>query len=121
MNIETKQMLTANIVLDVYCIILAMIPIIYLLGGKRYRQRLNLYFLGIAVSNVCMTFGGGKRLLLYCFGLCAVFFFLLYHHAYAAEGQDKKDVPFVRDRGVRGADRVCASKPLYRFFLLCDR
>lgn len=57
MNIETKQMLTANIVLDVYCIILAMIPIIYLLGGKRYRQRLNLYFLGIAVSNVCMTFG----------------------------------------------------------------
>lgn len=57
MNIETKQMLTANIALDVYCIILAMIPIIYLLGGKRYRQRLNLYFLGIAVSNVCMTFG----------------------------------------------------------------
>lgn len=57
MNIEVKQMLTANIALDVYSIILTMIPIVYLLGGKRYRQRLNLYFLGIAVSNVFMIIG----------------------------------------------------------------
>lgn len=57
MNIEMEQMLTANIAMDVYSIILAMIPIVYLLGGKRYRQRLNLYFLGIAVSNVFMTIG----------------------------------------------------------------
>lgn len=56
-KIEMKQMLTANIVLDVYSVILAMILIVYLLSGKRYRQRLNLYFLGIAVSNVFMIIG----------------------------------------------------------------
>lgn len=57
MDLELKQMITANIALDLCSIILTLIPIAYLLSGKRYRQRLNLYFLGVAVSNIFMVVG----------------------------------------------------------------
>lgn len=57
MDLKTEQMITANISLDVFGIVLTMIPIVYLLSGKRYKQRLNQYFLGVAVSNVFMIIG----------------------------------------------------------------
>lgn len=57
MNLELKQMLTANILLDVFSIVLTFIPIIYLLSGRRYKQQINLYFLGVAVSNFFMILG----------------------------------------------------------------
>ena len=50
-------MLTANILLDVFSIVLTFIPIIYLLSGRRYKQQINLYFLGVAVSNFFMILG----------------------------------------------------------------
>lgn len=57
MGLKTEQMIIANISLDVISIILTVIPIVYLLNGKRYKQRLNQYFLGVAVSNVFMILG----------------------------------------------------------------
>lgn len=50
-------MVTANIVLEILGIILSLIPIIYLLSNQRYRQKLNLYFLGVAFSNAFMIIG----------------------------------------------------------------
>ena len=50
-------MITANIALDVFCIILSLIPIVYLLSEHRYRMKLNRYFLGISVSNMFMIIG----------------------------------------------------------------
>lgn len=47
----------ANICLDLFCIILSVIPIGYILSGRRYQVKMNLYFLGIAVSNIVMTIG----------------------------------------------------------------
>lgn len=57
MEIELERMITANIALDFVGIILTLIPIAYLLSGKRYKQRLNLYFLGVSVSNIFMITG----------------------------------------------------------------
>ena len=57
MDIELERMITANIALDFVSIILTLIPIAYLLSGKRYKQQLNLYFLGVAVSNIFMIIG----------------------------------------------------------------
>ena len=52
-----SQMVTANIALDIVSIVLSLIPVVYLLGGSRYRQRLNQYFLGVCVSNILMVIG----------------------------------------------------------------
>lgn len=52
-----ERMITANIALDLFCIVLTLIPIVYLLGDKRYRQPLNQYFLRISVSNIFMIVG----------------------------------------------------------------
>lgn len=57
MNLELERMITANIALDFVGIVLTLIPIAYLLSSKRYKQRLNLYFLGVAVSNIFMIIG----------------------------------------------------------------
>ena len=57
MNLDAERMVNANIALDVCGVILTLIPIFYLLSGKRYKQRLNQYFLGICVSNIFMIFG----------------------------------------------------------------
>lgn len=57
MEIELERMLTANIALDFVGIVLTLIPIAYLLSGKRYKLRLNLYFLGVSVSNIFMITG----------------------------------------------------------------
>lgn len=57
MDIELERMITANIALDFVGIVLTLIPIAYLLSGRRYRQRLNLYFLGVSVSNIFMITG----------------------------------------------------------------
>lgn len=51
------QMVIANIALDLFGIVLSLIPIIYLLSGKRYRQQTNGYFLGIALANILMLIG----------------------------------------------------------------
>ncbi|MEE1492018.1 MAG: hypothetical protein UGF45_08410, partial [Massilioclostridium sp.] len=52
-----EQMIVANIALDIFSIVLSLIPIAYLLSNRRYKQRLNQYFLGVAVSNIFMIFG----------------------------------------------------------------
>ena len=50
-------MITANIALDILGIILSLIPIVYLISNHRYQQKLNQYFLGVAVSNIFMIVG----------------------------------------------------------------
>lgn len=52
-----EQMVTANIALDIFGIVLSLIPVVYLLSNHRYRQRLNQYFLGVSVSNIFMVIG----------------------------------------------------------------
>ena len=52
-----EQMLVANISLDIFSIMLSLIPVIYTLNNQRYRQRLNQYFLGISISNILMILG----------------------------------------------------------------
>ena len=47
----------ANIVLDIFCIILSILPIVYLVGNHRYRQKLNQFFLGACISNTVMIAG----------------------------------------------------------------
>lgn len=51
------NMRNVNIALDILGIVLSILPIVYLLSNRRYRQRLNLYFLGVCVSNIFMTVG----------------------------------------------------------------
>lgn len=46
-----------NIALDIFCIILTILPITYLVSNRRYRQKENLYFLGVCVSNLFMIAG----------------------------------------------------------------
>lgn len=52
-----EQMITANITLDIFSIVLSFIPIVYTLNNQRYRQRLNQYFLGVSISNIFMIVG----------------------------------------------------------------
>lgn len=54
---KLQQMILANVSLGAFGIILSMIPVIYLIHGKRYRQQINRYFFGIAISNICMIIG----------------------------------------------------------------
>lgn len=51
------QMVLANIMLDIFAIVLSLIPVVYTLNDQRYRQRLNQYFLGVSVSNIFMIAG----------------------------------------------------------------
>ena len=46
------QMVLANIMLDLFAIVLSLIPVVYTLNDQRYRQRLNQYFLGVSVSRL---------------------------------------------------------------------
>lgn len=50
-------MVTANIMLDIFGIVLSFIPVVYTLNNQRYRQRLSQYFLGVSISNVFMIMG----------------------------------------------------------------
>lgn len=52
-----EQMATANIALDILGIVLSLIPVAYLVGNRRHQQKLNRYFLGVAVSNIFMIIG----------------------------------------------------------------
>lgn len=52
-----EQMITANIMLDIFSIVLSFIPVVYTLNNQRYRQRLNQYFLGVSISNIFMIMG----------------------------------------------------------------
>ena len=54
---KMEMLVLSNISLDLFDIILSLIPIVYVLSGKRYQQQINRYFLGIAVSNICMIIG----------------------------------------------------------------
>lgn len=47
----------ANIALDVFCILLTLLPIGYLLTNQRYRQRQNQCFLGACIANILMITG----------------------------------------------------------------
>ena len=52
-----EQMLAANIALDSFGIILSLIPIVYLVSGGRYKEKLNRFFLGVCISNLFMIVG----------------------------------------------------------------
>lgn len=51
------NLVAANIALDIFCIILSLIPIIYLLNVGRFQQKRNRYFMGISISNAFMIIG----------------------------------------------------------------
>ena len=51
------QMVTANIALDIFSIVLSLIPVVYLISNRRLKYRLNQFFLGVAVSNIFMIIG----------------------------------------------------------------
>lgn len=52
-----EKMVIANIALDLFCITLSLVPIIYLLDSQRYKQWLHQYFFGIVISNIFMIIG----------------------------------------------------------------
>lgn len=52
-----NEMITANIALDILSIILSLIPVAYTLSNRRYKQKSNRYFLGVATSNIFMITG----------------------------------------------------------------
>ena len=52
-----ENMTIANIALDIFCMILSLIPIVYLANDRRYQQKLNQYFLGISIANAFMIIG----------------------------------------------------------------
>ena len=52
----------ANIALDWFCLVLSILPVVYLVSNQRYREKLNQYFLGACLSNMVMTLGGFARL-----------------------------------------------------------
>lgn len=47
----------ANIALDFFCIVLSILPIVYLISNRRYHQKLNQFFLGVCISNILMILG----------------------------------------------------------------
>ncbi len=51
------QMVSANITLDIFSIVLSLVPVAYLLSSQRYQQAMNRHFLGICISNICMILG----------------------------------------------------------------
>ncbi|WP_448910122.1 sensor histidine kinase [Holdemania massiliensis] len=51
------NLIIANIALDLFCLILSLIPIIYLVNDQRYQYKLNRYFLGISIANGTMIIG----------------------------------------------------------------
>ena len=57
MDIELERMITANISLDIFAILVTCVPIGYLLINRRYQKKINLYFLGVALSNIFMIIG----------------------------------------------------------------
>lgn len=46
-----------NITLDAFCALLSMLPVLCLISNRRYRQKLNQYFLGVCISNIIMIAG----------------------------------------------------------------
>lgn len=52
-----EQMVIANISLDIFSMILTLVPVVYLLSCRRYKQRINQYFLGVCISNIFMIVG----------------------------------------------------------------
>lgn len=46
-----------NLALNVFCIVLSVLPIVYLTNNNRYREKLYQYFLGICISNIFMIIG----------------------------------------------------------------
>ena len=53
----TERMLIANVSLDIFSIMLSLIPVVYLLNTYRYRQQMNGAFLGLCFSNILMIIG----------------------------------------------------------------
>lgn len=54
---DQEEIVLANILLDIFAVILALIPITYLANGERYKRRINLFFMGAAISNIAMIIG----------------------------------------------------------------
>lgn len=128
----------ANIALDIFSIILSVLPIVYLVSNHRYRQKLNQYFLSICISNIFMIGGRPAGLapahsrrsigekdpvcrlggLLHCFGLCPVFFYMVRHGISANNWAGKKILLTVCAAFMQRAGRLRCDQPLYRFYLL---
>lgn len=51
------QMIIANVALDIFCILLCLMPILYLTSAHRYKIKLNQYFMGLCISNALMILG----------------------------------------------------------------
>jgi two-component system LytT family sensor kinase len=51
------QMIIANISLDIFSIILSMVPTIYLMDGQYRSSESNKYFLGVCIANILMIIG----------------------------------------------------------------
>lgn len=54
---NADQIAVTNILLDTFAVILALIPMTYLVNGGRYKHLINQYFLGIAIANIVMIIG----------------------------------------------------------------
>lgn len=54
---DQEEIVLANILLDIFAVILALIPITYLANSERYKRRINLFFMGAAISNIAMIIG----------------------------------------------------------------
>lgn len=52
-----EQLVTANIMLDLFSMVLSLIPLVYALNNRRYRRRLDKCFLGVSLSNIFMIIG----------------------------------------------------------------
>ena len=52
------QMIIANVALDIFCILLCLMPILYLTSAHRYKIKLNQYFMGLCISNALTALSG---------------------------------------------------------------
>lgn len=131
----------ANIALDIFCIILSILPIVYLISNHRYRQKLNQFFLGACISNVFMIAGdlpdwilsmtasvlerlvlSAATALYYAASAFVLYFFIRYIMEYLQmTGRAKKFCLLyaIVLCGVPG--RFCWSQPFYRFHILYNK
>lgn len=54
---QVEKMLITNIILDIFCIFLCLMPTIYLVSAQRYKKKLNRYFMWICITNAVMILG----------------------------------------------------------------
>lgn len=140
-DLQMEKIVLINTFLDIFGIALTLLPIVYLLSGIRYQQRINQHFLGVAIFNIFMIIGGlpdwifpaitepwMKTTLLI---LTAVFYiacaFVLYFFAryiieYLKLSGKTKRICLASVMTVCTVQIVFAGiKPVYRLHFLCDQ